>query len=71
MIHINVLVLLVMVIAIFGAGYAVRGWVRRELAAASAELKSWEQRLDAAVAQGEAALRFEVVKILGEIRAKL
>lgn len=55
----------------FGLGYAYRGWVRREIAAAYAELKSWDSRLESALYKGESDLRAEVSKLLGEIRAKL
>ena len=57
--------------AAFGLGYAVRGWVRRELAAGYAVLNSWSSRLESALYKGESELRAEVSKLLGEIRAKL
>lgn len=44
-------------LVIFGLGYAVRGWVSKELRAASAELRSLVDRLESYGVLEEAKLR--------------
>lgn len=67
----HILILIALLLAVFGAGYAVRGWVHRELAAGKEELSSWGTRIENALRKGESDLRGDVSKILSEIRAKL
>lgn len=67
----HIMILMVLLLAVFGAGYAVRGWVHRELAVGREELASWGARIENALRKGESDLRGDVSKILSEIRAKL
>ena len=67
----HILILTALLLAVFGSGYAVRGWVRRELTAGREELSNWGTRIENALRKGEGDLRGDVSKILSEIRAKL